>query len=242
MTVLSDYIARMVDAGMDPEEATQIVAEIFAAGVANVASKSTNAERQKRYRERKKTVTNRNETVTERNAPTVTETVTKRNETVTTLHPPLSKSNSSKEKKGEGRATQMPDGWRPDPDRWAAAVETLGSADRAERELRKFTNNAAATGKVFKKWNAAWNNWVDRALEWSPVAKTQPAVGVIDPATVDWDAVCKTYVKFRVWSKHAPGNSPDSDSCLCPPEILAKYGIEKFQPENDPPAPMLKAM
>ena len=231
----------MVAAGIGQDEAMQMVAEIFAAGTANASARTPAAIRQQRYRDRK-SVTKRNESVTERNADEASPNVTNHNETVTTLRPSLSKSKSSKEKKGEGRATQLPDGWRPDPDRWAAAVATLGGVDRAERELRKFTNNAAATGKVFKKWNAAWNNWVDRALEWSPV-KQQPATAVPDPATVDWDEVCKTYVKFGMWSKHAPGNDPTSPSCLCPPEILAKYGIETFAGSStDPPAPSLRTM
>lgn len=46
-----------------------------------------------------------------------------------------------------------------------------------------------------------------------------------DEKPVDWDAICDSYKRFGVWSKHAPGNSPDSSSCQCPPEILAKHGI-----------------
>ena len=64
MTVLSDYVARMVEAGMNQDEAMQIVAEVFAAGAANASARSSGALRQQRYRERKKSaegVTKRNE-------------------------------------------------------------------------------------------------------------------------------------------------------------------------------------
>ena len=71
-----------------------------------------------------------------------------------------------KRERAEKRASQLPTDWRPGEKQWQDAVVTLGSEDRAERELRKFTNHALAKGRTAKNWNAAWNNWVDRALEW----------------------------------------------------------------------------
>lgn len=54
----------------------------------------------------------------------------------------------------------------------------------------------------------------------------ESAVAAFDEtAPVDWDAVCDSYKRFGIWSKYAPGNPPDSSSCQCPPEILAKHGI-----------------
>ena len=181
MTVLSDYVARMVDAGMDATEAMQIVAEVFAAGAANVAARSSNAARQQRYRDRKKaaeTVTNRNETVTERNAPNDPQTVTNRNVVTESNAGSLSKrviDNKKEEGKRERRATQIDDGWRPDDRRWAEARRALGDDDKVERELRKFTNHALANGRKAKNWGAAWDNWVDRAVEWAPKNQPPPA-------------------------------------------------------------------
>ena len=61
------------------------------------------------------------------------------------------------------------------------------------------------------------------------------------PTAIDWDAICDSYKKFGVWSKHAPGNSPDSSSCQCPPEILRKYGL-LIEPRETPFIPRPHSM
>jgi hypothetical protein len=60
----------------------------------------------------------------------------------------------------------------------------------------------------------------------------------------NWDAICATYKKLGIWSKHAPGNGPDSPSCQCPRDILAKHGIPLVSSSSeDPlPAPALRSM
>jgi hypothetical protein len=57
----------------------------------------------------------------------------------------------------------------------------------------------------------------------------------------DWDAICSSFKKFGHWSRQG-GNHPDSGSCRCPPEILAKYGIVSATGHDPPPAPSLRAM
>jgi hypothetical protein len=58
----------------------------------------------------------------------------------------------------------------------------------------------------------------------------ESAVAAFDgPQPIDWNAVCDSYKRFGIWSKHAPGNAPGSASCMCPPEILARHGIEVSQ-------------
>jgi hypothetical protein len=61
---------------------------------------------------------------------------------------------------------------------------------------------------------------------------------------VNWDAICLTYKKLGLWSKHAPGNGPDSPSCQCPRDILAKHGIPFVSSSSaDPqPVPALRTM
>lgn len=43
-------------------------------------------------------------------------------------------------------------------------------------------------------------------------------------APLDWEAVCLTYRKFKLWSKWA-GPDPDSPACRCPADILIKHGL-----------------
>jgi hypothetical protein len=154
---------------MNAADAAGLVARAGVEMTGALTKKSSNAVRQQRYRDRHASVTNRNETVTERNADKRNETVTNRNETVTRNAPSLSKEDKKEKKKRESaekRAAQLPDGWRPDEKHWAASAARLGSSERAERELTKFTNHALSKGRTAKNWNAAWANWVERAIDW----------------------------------------------------------------------------
>jgi len=92
-------------------------------------------------------------------------------------------------------------------------------------------------GTEFIPMPASWLNSED-FLECAVVAFDAAA----EP--VNWDAICISYNKTRVWSKHAPGNSPDSGSCLCPPEILIRHGIRPVMSDavEMPPIPKLRAV
>lgn len=216
----------MVAAGLSAGEAGAIAAEIYAAGVASASCRSSNADRQQRYRDRK-----RNETVTERNANLRDDDVTNRNEPVTNRNdvtPPSIGLDKKKEKKDRG--TQLPDGWKPDDVRWIAACRKLGT-DGAERELQKFTSHHRAKGTVFKNWNFAWDKWLLNSADWAP--KQGPGVGVVNPETVNWRAALQSFKNFGNWPK-GHGNDPTSPSCRAPAELLREYGFE--------PIPALRAM
>jgi hypothetical protein len=43
-------------------------------------------------------------------------------------------------------------------------------------------------------------------------------------AVMDWDKILTSYKQFGHWSRYA-GPDPDSPACLCPKEMLAKYGF-----------------
>lgn len=61
-----------------------------------------------------------------------------------------------------------------------------------------------------------------------------PEIGIQAPnEQTDWDAICSSFKKFGHWSRYG-GNHPDSGSCRCPPEILAKHGIVSAA-GHDPP-------
>jgi hypothetical protein len=89
--------------------------------------------------------------------------------------------------------------------------------------------------------------FIPQAITWLNQQRFQDyAAAAFDSgsAQVDWDAICISYKKFGIWSKHAPGNSPDSPSCQCPPEILAKHGIQarSISGHQAPSIPILRAM
>lgn len=166
MSAAREIVAALVAAGMDAVDAAGLVARAAVEMTAGAAPKSSGAIRQQRYRERNASVTKRNESVTATETNDRNETVTNRNEGVTRDAASLSKEEKKEVIKKERRATQLPDGWRPDEPKWLDAVARLGSVERAERELRKFTNHALAKGRVAKNWGAAWAGWVEKSLEW----------------------------------------------------------------------------
>ena len=213
---LAALIDRMIAAGVPPGEAGALAAEIYAAGVASVSGRSSNAIRQQRYRDR-------NETVTQRNTSDENDTVTNRNETVTNRNdvtPPSIPLENKKEKKDRG--SQLAEAWRPDEVRWTAACRKLG-ADGAERELSKFTSHHRAKGTVFKNWNFAWDKWLLNAADWGP--KQAAGVGVVNPEGVNWRAALQSYTSFGNWPK-GHGNDPTSPACRAPPELLREFGLE----------------
>lgn len=54
------------------------------------------------------------------------------------------------------------------------------------RETDKFLSHHQAKGTTFKDWNAAWRNWMNRAVEFNPAPK---AVQYRPPAEADADGV-----------------------------------------------------
>ena len=87
--------------------------------------------------------------------------------------------------------------------------------------------------------------FVPQAIKWLNDQRFQDyAVSAFDvDAPIDWDAICISYKKYGIWSKHAPGNGPDSSSCLCPEEILVRHGIWLARAESEPvPVPVLQRM
>ncbi len=226
MSDIGALVERLVEAGLSIGEAGSIIAEAFAAGAASSGfRKSSNAERQQRYRDRK-TVTKRNEIVTPSNAEPAAPTVTNRNETVTNRNDVTAPSivlENKKEKKDRG--TQLQDGWRPDEIRWTAACRKLGTAG-AETELQKFTSHHRAKGTVFKNWNFGWDKWLLNSDQWGP--KRPAGAGVVNTESIDWRPVLQSYQKFGNWPK-GYGNDPGSPSCRVPPELLREFGFNHGQ-------------
>jgi hypothetical protein len=126
-------------------------------------------------------------------------------------------------------------GWKAAERKFNALVKTgvdpkaiIAAAVRLRETLR------SKIGTEFIPMPASWLNSEDFV---------ECAVVAFDgPQETNWDAICATYKKLGIWSKHAPGNGPDSPSCLCPPEILEKHGIAVPLPDNPAYVPNLRAM
>lgn len=173
MTVLSDYVARMVAAGVDQEEAFQMVAEIFAAGAAGASARSSNAKRQQRFRDKKRaaeTVTKRYESVTKRYATEDDQTVTKRYEVTDSnacdsshiSYLPSSieiieKKESKKERKSPRRNAPLPDDWHPSLRSLQIAEEHGVNAQVVEQIFRDYLKSS---GKLYADYDAAFNNFI----------------------------------------------------------------------------------
>lgn len=73
--------------------------------------------------------------------------------------------------KPEKTGSRLPDGWSPDDDDWAMAMEALGGDIPAVNELDKFRDYwRAVPGAKGRKleWDSTWRNWIRRAVENRP--------------------------------------------------------------------------
>lgn len=221
MSNIGELVSRLVAQGIDVEEASEIVALAVAAGAATSAyRKSAGAIRQQRLRDKRKGVTKRYESVTTLRDDEALRSVTKRDESVTSDAASLSKSNKIDKKRERG--TQLSDGWRPSDAAWRSAADRVGE-QRAEIELVKFRNHAADKGRISKSWDAAYRNWIDRAIEYGGLP--QPTSTATADFVPDWDAQVARFVKGHAWSAKWYGPEPGQLGCRVPQEILTKHGV-----------------
>lgn len=110
--------------------------------------------------------------------------------------------------------------WQPAEKKFSALVKTGVDPEVMIRAASELSREEGARGNVGTKF-------IPQAITWLNQQRFHDyaAASFDGPAPTDWDAICLTYKKLGIWSKHAPGNSPDSPSCQCPPDILAKHGI-----------------
>lgn len=228
MTATAQLISALVAGGMDAAEAAALVARAGVEMTGALTKKSSNAQRQARWRERNKalrnnaadsdkSVTKRYESVTNNADDEALRSVTNRNESVTDNGPSLSLSKKEEEEKKEREATALRDGWRPDPERWRRDCDAIG-AEGAEVELRKFANKAREKGAVSRDWDATWDTWMVRAVAWA--TKDKPPASSIS-LDRDWNAAANSWKKFGTWPR-GYGPDPESAACKCPRELLEK--------------------
>lgn len=210
---LASLIGRMIAAGMAPEDAGAIAAEIYAAGVAAASARSPGAERTRKWRHKasQRDADNGDEPA----SPNVTE----RHKTSQCDAPSLS--SFREERKRESKASPIPPEWRPDETRWQAACGALGS-EVVESELAKFGANARSKALTSHGWEFNWDKWIEDAKQYH--RKKAPAAATVDLAAVNWRAVLERYLKFKTWPP-GHGNDPDSPSCRAPRALMQELGI-----------------
>jgi len=155
----------LIKAGMDPVEATVLIARAGVEMAPPGDGRSPAARRQAAYRERNKASQN----VTDVTHNETSQNITNCNEASQSDAASLSiesKKEEPKKKRESAKASQLPPDWQPDPESMAEAIALLGSHDRAELELKKFRNHAAEKGRTSKRWNQAWANWAIKAVEY----------------------------------------------------------------------------
>jgi len=182
MSAVVELTDALTAAGMSPGEAASLIARAHAEMAAPSLSKG--AIRTRRWRERKAS-----QNVTERHAVTPENPEVDASQSVTYRHkaspcdaPSLSKKEEDikKERKRERRAQQLSDAWEHRPEDWAFAVSQLGEA--ASLELQKFKDHARAKGRTAKDWDAAWRNWVRRAVEYRGGTPLVEPVKLVEPS------------------------------------------------------------
>ena len=73
---------------------------------------------------------------------------------------------------GAKRATQMPEGWEPNPKHSELAGKLgVSMAD----EVAQFRDHHSARGSTFKDWDAAFRTWLRNAAKFSKPKKPEPA-------------------------------------------------------------------
>lgn len=201
MSAIRELTILLIKAGMDPVEATILIARAGMEMAPPIDTRSVAARRQSAYRERNKTSRN----VTDVTPDKVTESDAIRNETSQSNAASLSKKESKQEEKEvreprKARASQLPQDWHPGENAWQAAIGRI-TQPRAAIELQKFKNHAADKGRVSKSWDAAWRNWIDRAIDYGGGIGTK---GTSNGRRTVHDAANDLIAKIHAFDEPAP--------------------------------------
>lgn len=173
---LSACIARMIAAGVAPEEAGALAAEIYAAGVASASVRSSGAERTRRWREKQASQSDvkRHQTSRGDGENKTSPSVTKRHEPsqcdAAVVLPIEDKIKNSKRQNSDrpSRGTRIDPDWTPThAERDFAIREGLSGSeiDREAARFRDYWKGRAGSGGVKLDWQATWQNWIRSTAE-----------------------------------------------------------------------------
>jgi hypothetical protein len=167
MSAVRELTIALIKAGIDPVEATILIARAGIEMAPPADTRTAGARRQSAWRERNKP----SQTVSQRRDDETSQSVSNRNEASqsnASQNPPISTSKISKESKRQNRGTRIAGDW------------TLSEADRAfakaegfsdweiQREVQKFRDywTACAGSKGVKlDWPATWRQWIRSGAE-----------------------------------------------------------------------------
>lgn len=129
--------------------------------------------------------------------------------------------------------------WQPAEKKFNALVKTGVDPEAMIAAAGALAREEGARGNVGTKFIPQAMTWLNQQR-----FQDQAVSSFSSSSDVDWDTICSSYKKFGVWSRHAPGGDPNSPSCQCPRDILAKHGIpvSSRSSVDPPPAPLLRAM
>lgn len=199
MSEVRALISRLVDAGLDPIEAAEIITRAAIAGVAE-AGRSAGAVRQERYRHNKAS-----QTVTS----DVGDASPLRQESPHTPKEtqPLSQKENTPLRGVQKKGERLPDDFEPDVE-WAVSQGLFGS----ETEAAKFADywrGKAGRDACKVDWAATWRNWVRTALERQPTARGSPR----KPTLADG------FAEFARFAGAKNGQGPEDDFGSAQPAI-----------------------
>ena len=160
MNAIKEVISYLITGGMDTAEAAALVALAVAEG--NPKRRSSNAERQARYRDRKaaQTVTNRNAVTPEPDVTNRNENVTNRNNVTDDISILSLESKKDKPPKHKKR-NALPSDFYLNERMSGYAFQKQWPREKIDFQFRKFCNFHSAKGSLMANWEAAWRNWVD---------------------------------------------------------------------------------
>lgn len=169
MTVLSDIIDRLVDAGMSAGEAGAIVAEVYAAGVASASVRSPGAERTRRWRHKA------SQSVTKRHTVQASQNVTERHKpsqcdvsAVSPIEDTKIKNSKRQNSERASRGARIDPDWSPSlAERQFAKQEGLSELEtnREAVRFRDYWKGRAGSGGIKLDWTATWQNWIRTSAE-----------------------------------------------------------------------------
>ncbi len=172
MTEVRALIERLVEAGIDPIDAAEIITRAAIAG-ATAEPRSSAAIRQERYRR------NKASQVVTRDAPPPKEAPPEPPEEITPSDPSTHKETPLR---GSKKGSRLPSDF--EPDIGFALSEGLSSsqADTEAAKFRDFWIAKPGAGGVKLDWPATWRNWVREAMRRGPQQRAGPSgrVTVLD--------------------------------------------------------------
>jgi hypothetical protein len=111
-----------------------------------------------------------------------------------------------------------------------AVCRTDGADDATiAEEVKLFIARFESNGGFSNNWDANWVTWWSRwkSFRDKKAAETPKGAPRIEVnSKPDWDSLANRWMTLGSWPRAGAGGEPGMRSCICPPEILRKHGID----------------